>query len=279
MRRLALIVAALVGVLVLAGQLARAAAPGNSAPNDSLPYWSWDARQLAFQRESPRTDNGHVLFSAAGQGAETDVVGTGRARGWRPGGDELLVQQQGGFTTIRDGADRQIGDVPGTDATWSPDGGQIAYLQGDALFVADATGANQRLLRTGISLPAPDLTGPVWSPDGTLIAIAAATSATSSAILAVSVDGSAGSEDPRVLFDCAGDNVNPSWSPDNSRIAFERNIAGSWAIWFVGPDGSDAHEAIGGRPNNRVPQFDPSHEQPSLNQHPPRNPGQPHQVT
>ena len=56
-RHFALLVAALVGVLVLAGQFARAASPGkaalpaNAAPNDSLPYWSWDARQLAFQRQ------------------------------------------------------------------------------------------------------------------------------------------------------------------------------------------------------------------------------------
>jgi hypothetical protein len=212
------------------------------------------ARQLAFQRQSPQADNGHVLFSAAGHGDETDVVGTGRARGWRPAGNELLVQL-GGLTAIRDAADRQIGSVPGTDATWSPDGGKIAYLQGDSLYVADATGANPRLLRAGISPPAPDLTGPVWSPDGSEIAIAAATSATTSAILAVKVDGS---EDARVLFDGAGDNVNPSWSPDNSRIAFERDYAGPWAIWFVGPDGSEAHEAIGGGADNRFPQFGPA---------------------
>src|SRR3989440_8076965 len=178
MRRLALLVAGLVGVLVLPGQLARAAAPVNAVPNDSLPYWSWDARQLAFQRESPRADNGHVLFSAAGHGEETDVVGAGRARGWRPAGDELLVQS-GGLTTVRDAADRQVGSVPGTDATWSPDGGRIAYLKGDALYVAGATGADERLLRTGISVPAPDLTGPIWSPDGTEIVIAAATSPSS----------------------------------------------------------------------------------------------------
>ena len=236
---------------MLAGQLARAAAPVIAVPNDSLPYWSWDARQLAFQRESPRADNGHVLFSAAGHGGESDVVGSGQARGWRPGGDELLVQS-GGLTTVRDAADRQVGSVPGTDATWSPDGGRIAYLKGDALYVASATGADERLLRAGISLPAPDLTGPIWSPDGTEIVIAAATSPSSSAILAMSADGSG---DPRVLFDGAGDNVNPSFAPDGARVAFERDYAGPWSIWFVGPDGSDAHEAIGGGANNRFPQF------------------------
>jgi Ca2+-binding RTX toxin-like protein len=241
-------------VLVLAGQLARAAAPEAAVPNDSLPYWSWDARQLAFNRESPRNDDGHVLFSPAGRGAETDVVGPGLARGFRPGGGELLVQT-GGVTTVRDAADRQIADVIGTDATWSPDGGRIAYLKGDALYAADATGANALLLRTGISPPAPDLTGPVWSPDGTEVAIAAATSATTSAILAVKTDGSG---DSRVLFDGAGDNVNPSWAPDDARIAFERDAAGPWTIWFVASDGSDPHEAIGGGADNRFPQFGPA---------------------
>ena len=60
---------------MLAGQLARAAAPVNAVPNDSLPYWSWDARQLAFQRESPRADNGHVLFSAAGRASIPENAG------------------------------------------------------------------------------------------------------------------------------------------------------------------------------------------------------------
>jgi Ca2+-binding RTX toxin-like protein len=251
MRQLALLVAGLVLVLVLAGRLARAAAPVSATPNDSLPYWSWDARQVAFQRESPAADNGHVLFTPAGRGAEADVVGPGIARGFRPGGDELLVQT-GALTTVRDAADRQVASVLGTDATWSPDGGRIAYLQGDALYVADATGANPLLLRTGVSRPASDLTGPVWSPDGTEVAIAAATSATTSAILAVKTDGSG---DTRVLFDGPGDNVNPSWAPDDARVAFERHDAGPWTIWFVASDGSDAHEAIGGGGDNRFPQF------------------------
>src|SRR5712691_9660113 len=178
-RRFAFPVAALVGMIVLAGQLARAAMPVDAVPNDSIPYWSSDARQLAFQRESPRIDNGHVLFTPAGLGVEVDIIGTGRARGWRPGGDELLIEADG-LTSIRDAADRQIGSVPGTDATWSPDGGHIAFLQDDALYVADATGADPRLLQTGVSPPSADLTGPVWSPDGAQIAIAAVTSTASS---------------------------------------------------------------------------------------------------
>lgn len=252
--RFAFLVVALVGVLVLAGQLARAAMPRDAVPNDSIPYWSWNARQLAFQRESPRIDDGHVLFTPAGHGAEVDVIGTGRARGWRPGGDELLIDTAG-LTSVRDAADRQIGSVPGTDATWSPDGGRIAYLQDDSLYVADATGANRSLLRTGVSIPGSDLTGPVWSPDGSQIAIAAATSSTSSAILTVPVDGS---DSGGAIFDGPGDNVNPSWAPDESRIAFERNYSGNWTIWFVAPSGADAHEAIGGSANNRFPQFGPA---------------------
>ena len=253
-RHFAFPVATLMGVIVLAGQLARAATPVDAVPNDSMPYWSSDARQLAFQRESPRIDNGHVLFTPAGLGVEVDIIGTGRARGWRPGGDELLIETDG-FTSIRDAADRQIGSVPGTDATWSPDGGHIAYLQDDALYVADATGAGQRLLQTGVSPPSADLTGPVWSADGAQIAIAAVTSTASSAILTVPVDGSAAAG---AIFDGPGDNVNPSWSPDGSHIAFERNDTGHWSIWLVAPSGADAHEAIGGSANNRFPQFGPA---------------------
>ena len=43
---------------------------------------------------------------------------------------------------------------------------QIAFLQGDVLAVAAASGANVRPLATGIAPPVSDVTGPVWSPDG-----------------------------------------------------------------------------------------------------------------
>jgi Ca2+-binding RTX toxin-like protein len=208
---------------------------------------------IAFQRQAPGIDSSDVFFTPAVRGGEVDIIGAGRARGFRPGSGDLLVET-GSATSVRDGSDRNISSVPGVDATWSPDGAQIAFLQGDVLDVAAASGADIRPLASGITPPAADVTGPVWSPDGGSIAIATR-SAAGSQLLVVPVDGSAA---PQVAFESGGDNVNPSWSHDGSLLAFESSAGGRWAIWVVAPDGSGAHAVLNDGANDRFPQWSPT---------------------
>jgi Tol biopolymer transport system component len=227
------------------------AATPPAAPRDTQPWWSPQGTTIAFDRASPGPDDGDVFFTPAVRGKEFDIIGAGKVRGFRPMLGDLLVET-GSSTSVRDSSDRQIGSIPGTDATWSPDGTQVAFLQGDALAVSSPSGSSVRPLLSGIVPPTDDLTGPVWSPDGTAIAISVA-SPSGSALEIVPVDGSK----THVAFDGSGANVNPSWSHDGTTIAFERNASGHWAIWSVAPDGNGAHEAIGGAANNRFPQWSP----------------------
>jgi Tol biopolymer transport system component len=221
-------------------------------PRDTDPWWAPQGTTIAFQREAVGLDGSDVLFTPAVRGPEVDIVGSAGVRGFRPGSGELLVET-GSSTSVRDASDRQVGSVPGTDATWSPDGTHIAFLEGDVLAVSAASGADVRQLAKDIGPPSSDVSGPVWSPDGTSIAIAT-TSAAGSALEIVPVDGSKAI----VAFDGAGENVNPNWSRDGSTLAFERNESGYWTIWLVAPDGSGAREAIGGGANNRFPQWSPT---------------------
>lgn len=226
------------------------AVPANGAaptvPSDAQPWWSPSASAIAFQRESPGTGAGDVFFTPAVRGPETDIIGAGSPRGFRPGEGELLVEL-GNSTSIRDPQDRVLGTVSGTDATWSPDGTHIAYLQGDTLWVADAVGADPRSLETDIIRPPSDLAGPVWSPDGKEIALSTVTT-----LLAVAADGSGS----RSLF--VGDNANPSWSSDGSEIAFERTASGRSTIWFADRAGDAAQMAVDSTGNNRFPQWSPT---------------------
>jgi Tol biopolymer transport system component len=229
-----------------AASVAGAAAPPQ-VPRDTDPYWSPQGTTIAFFREAP-TVEGDVLFTPTARGAEVDLLGAGRPRGFRPGGGELLVEQ-GNATTVSAADTRTLGRIPGVDATWSPDGGRIAFLQGDALAVAAPNGSNVQTLATGIVPPPTDTTGPVWSPDGQAIAIA-----NGSAIDVVATDGS----ERHVAFDQPGDNVDPSWSHDGTTIAFQRLAGGRWSIWLVSPDGTNAHEAaLGATANNRFPEWNP----------------------
>jgi dipeptidyl aminopeptidase/acylaminoacyl peptidase len=237
-------------VAAVAGGLALA--PSGAVPRDSQPWWAPQGTMLAFQRQAPGIDTSDVFFTPTVRGGEVDIVGAGRARGFRPGSGDLLVET-GSSTSVRDGSDRTIGGVPGVDATWSPDGAQIAFLQGDVLAVAAASGENVQPLMSGITPPPSDMTGPVWSPDGRSIAIATA-SAAGSKLLVVPVDGSAA----QIAFDGGGENVNPSWSHDGSSLAFERSVGGRWTIWLVAPDGSGPRVVVDDGANDRFPQWSPT---------------------
>jgi Tol biopolymer transport system component len=237
---------------VLVGGIARAGLPPAVVPRDTEPWWIPQGTAVAFQRDAPGLESGDVLFTPTVRGREVDIIGAGRMRGFRPGGSDLLVEN-GSSTSVLDSTDRRLGSVPGTDATWSPDGMQIAFLQGDALEASAASGADVRQLADGIVPPTSDLSGPMWSPDGKAIAIATK-SAAGSAIEIVPADGS----EAHIAFDGGGDNVDPSWSPDGSALAFERDASGRWTIWLVAPDGTAPHEAIGGGADNRFPQWSPA---------------------
>jgi Tol biopolymer transport system component len=223
------------------------AAGAPQAPRDTEPWWSPQGTTLAFERVSPSFDGTHTLFTAAVRGPEADIVGAGRPRGFRPGGGELLVEGESA-TAVRDAQDRQVGTIPGIDATWSPDGAHVAFLAGDSLAVSDPTGARVQTLASGVVPPPDDVGGPVWSPDGTAILVA-----TGSTLEVVQADGSG----TRVLYDQPGENVDPSWSPDGNTIAFERSSGGRWSVWLVGADGGDPREAFPGSANSRFPQWSP----------------------
>src|SRR5262249_41127804 len=211
--------------LVTSGIASSAAPP--VVPRDFQPWWAPQGTTIAFQRVMPVSGSTEVFFTPVVRGKEVDLFGAGTLRGFRPGSGDVLLDT-GAATVVRDSSDRTLGSVPGTDATWSPDGTQIAFLANGALTVAAASGANQQQLATGIVPPGSDLSGPVWSPDGTSIAIATA-SADGSAIEIVPLDGSA----PHNAFDGPGDNVNPSWSHDGTSIAFDQNLGQGWSIWLV----------------------------------------------
>ncbi|HOZ17571.1 MAG TPA: hypothetical protein PLF04_04485 [Candidatus Fermentibacter daniensis] len=59
---------------------------------------------------------------------------------------------------------------------------------------------------------------------------------------------------PTPLFTPGGvDCLMPSYSPDGDWIIFERRESGQSDIWVVRPDGSDAHEVVGGSSNDMHP--------------------------
>ena len=107
-----------------------------------------------------------------------------------PDGSKLLVAQLSAMTSapgplwavpILGGAPVRLADTQGIAGAWSPDGQKLAYVNGDALYLANADGTGSRRL-TVLPGPLADenenssdgqnfATSPVWSPDGREIAL------------------------------------------------------------------------------------------------------------
>jgi Tol biopolymer transport system component len=152
------------------------------------------------------------------------------------------------FSMRADGTDKTVvwqgsGTLAGFD--WAPDSNGLVYSHDGDLYVIDERGQGEyRLTET----PQPE-TEPDWSPDGDLIAFtgrsvsgAPMAPVTNDDIYAVSPDGG----QPRQLTTDTGDDFEPVWSPDSTRIAFissrghccDSESYGS-DVYLVGSDGAD----------------------------------------
>jgi Tol biopolymer transport system component len=162
------------------------------------------------------------------------------------------------------------------DPAWSPDGGEIAFIEsggeggssdvfvtgpelrdallGHAAGVPRLTKANIRQLTHGMVAGSP-----AWSPNGTEIAFGAQTGeldaggSNDNEIFAVDADGSGLHQ----LTDSPGRATGPSWSPDGSRIAYLGTLGGQpgpiTTIFVMNADGTGAQElSVGEGPVRQV---------------------------
>jgi Tol biopolymer transport system component len=180
----------------------------------SSPRWSPDGSQVAFTEN--RTDpNQTLLWVMNSNETGAHVVATG----------SILLSTQ----------------------PWSPDGSRIAWgsalVPGD-LFTASAAGGDVRRLTTDGLRKEP----PVWSPTGSNLVYAAAFGDPQRwELFTVGADGIG-----RAQITSGGQgmvrNIQPSWSPDGSTIAFLREINSDGAIYVVQSDGTELHRVAATRP-------------------------------
>lgn len=169
--------------------------------------------------------------------------------------DDLYVMDADG------GNVRQLTDTPEVsehDAAWSPDGRHIAYSaqprapiaadgtrqdrQPAQIWIIDADGSNARALTTGSNRNM----RPAWSPDGSTIAFFSDRHADFDINLIGTEDGDVEiylmdreGSNIRRLTEGAATALNPAWSPDGQRIAFQTYRDGNLNIYVMNADGSN----------------------------------------
>ncbi len=158
---------------------------------------------------------------------------------------------------------------------WSPDGTKVAYVGcsneskprgiGSGVCVMDANGQNRGDLGSNFNVGYGFL--PIWSPNSRKIAFVARESPEEKpdpsnppdwdewvfrgANIHL-VDVNTG-EERHLLSDSLEGNIDPTWSPDGSMIAFASTRSGTAAIWVVNTDGSELRQLTSDGQLSRYP--------------------------
>jgi Tol biopolymer transport system component len=208
-----------------------------------------DGPRLYFTEGSA---NASVLAQVSVVGGETGVLpapfGLPYALDISPPRSELLVATTGlrqnpstqrtgsplWIFPVPAGTPRRLGEVLAYDATWSPDGREIAYVRGGDLYCVKSDGTDERKL---VSLPGA-LWWPRWSPDGGRLRLSLTDNETGlSSIWEISAAGK--TPHPflpgwnRPPAECCG-----NWTPDGKYFVFQSTRNGKTEIWAIRERGS-----------------------------------------
>ncbi len=200
----------------------------NNPTSDTSPDWSPDGAQIVFTRQHANdTLSDIVVMNADGSRQAAIRGGPLSAPVWSPDGTKIAFDGESSTAIISEeiyvmNADgSNVRQLTGNQnialnysPAWSPDGAKILFVHdvflcglfgsicAHDLFVINADGGNQQLLRSGIANPA-------WSPDGTSITFDNSGTSSNRDVFAANINGGNAtnlSRHPAHDFD-------PAWQP------------------------------------------------------------------
>jgi len=199
--------------------------------NDRRPKGDWIATDGLHVYFSEIIDNQFTPVRGSLAGDETVILPTPlkdvQVVDLSPDASELLVvagtDRSLWSMPVLGGSPRRLGGITAGEATWSPNGEKILYVNGRDLYVARGDGTESRKLATTADEPY----FLRWSPDGTRISLSLV-----GTLWEIAADGTnlhlkiPGWDHP--LDGCSG-----HWTPDGKYFIFDSYRGGTDNIWII----------------------------------------------
>jgi len=222
-------------------------------PHQLQPAWSPDGTKIAYM---DRLKDETALYLMKADGSDSRLLANKIFHNvnlaWSPDGSKIAFcsvtkeresSSQFSLHVINaDGSnDVRLAEGSGSPA-WSPDGNQIAFTTFRGIDLINADGSDRKQLAR---LNTWVLHSLAWSPDGKEIVFGSSRSSSDQydktksrfTIETISADGSDGNSSRLLAY-----GRNPSWSPDGSKIVFERSGTEGTPftqIWVMSRDGKN----------------------------------------
>jgi Tol biopolymer transport system component len=219
------------------------------------PSWSPDGAKIVFSSIRDGDREIYVMNSdGTGQTRLTNHSGFDGSPTWSPNGEKIA------FTRGLEPSEIYVMDSDGSSPTsltsdlslsssnpdWSPDGTKIVFygtLNEEGLIVMNADGTGKTLLTSPVGLAPPN---PSWSPDGKKIAFERMSFGDPDAthdIYVINADGTNLTRLTKTPIPGGSSILNydlePTWSPDGTKIAFVTNRDGNDEIYIMKADGTE----------------------------------------
>ena len=219
----------------------------NSLGDDYWPRWSPDGKQIVFVSE--RDGNAEIyLMNRDGSGITrlTDNPKYDTEPTWSPDGKQIafISDRDGGYNLyIMDLNTKSVEALTDVNFVafpdWSPDGDSILYETGPSKNHYLAVFNLKTKIEKRITSNSPSFTKPVWSPDGLSFVCENAVSYAKDQV-GISIRGYPNGPFESVI-EPVGINLQPTWSPNGSQIAFVSYRGGQRDIYIISRDGKSIY--------------------------------------